>query len=415
MKILLTGSISLSNKGTAAIIISTIDNLKKTFPDSKVSIELFYPEKQREIIDIEKEYGVNVIRPLMQSPLTAIILFLLVIFTLPCRKLGIKSPKVKKLENYENADIIVDTSAEAFIKYYNEDFFHTAYRFLLHLYPVLMGLLLGKKVILLAHTLAPFGVFRPIMKYVIKEASLVTIRDPTSIENLRKEKIDVSKIFVCADPAFLLEVSSEDRVYEILNTEGIDLDVFRKKKKKVIGICVGRILNSEDHERLMKILSNVLNLLIKDYNAIIIFISHSSGKITRVSNDVTLGMELKRNANIEENYYVIKRDYTPQDLKGIIGKLDCLLSLRMHPVIASATMGVPFTIIAFNDKAYGLMSMIGLENNVIHINEIQEDLLINAIKKDLKANQTQKSIIKTKILHIQEKALLNFKLLRGIS
>ena len=53
MNILLTGAISLSNKGTAAIVISTINNLKRTFPKSNIHIELFYPEKQKEIIGME--------------------------------------------------------------------------------------------------------------------------------------------------------------------------------------------------------------------------------------------------------------------------------------------------------------------------------------------------------------------------
>jgi len=167
MNILLTGAISLSNKGTAAIVISVITMLKKAFPNSKICIELFYPEKQRMIIDIEKEYGVNVVSPLVQSPLKAILLFLLAILILPFRKLGIKSLNIKKLEHYENTDVIIDISAEGFVRFYDESYIQTAIRFLLHLYPVLMGLILKKPVVLLAQSLAPFGIFRLVMKYVV--------------------------------------------------------------------------------------------------------------------------------------------------------------------------------------------------------------------------------------------------------
>jgi len=412
MNILLTGAISLSNKGTAGTVISVITILKKAFPDAKIGIELFYPEKQRMIMDIEKEYGVNVVAPLMQSPLKAILLFLLAILIQPFRRIGVKSPTFKKIENYENADIIADISAEGFVRFYDEDFVQTTTRFLLHLYPILIGLLLGKPIVLLAQSLAPFGAFKPVMKYVIKNSVLVTVRDPTSIENLKKEGIDVSKIYLAADPAFLLDVAPNDRVYAILKSEGIDLDTL--KKRKVIGICAGRILKPEKHKKLIKILANVADSLIEEYDAVVVFIPCSSGKIGEESNDVIVGMEIINHVNNKGDFYVIKGDYTPQELKGLIGKLDCLISLRMHPVIFASSMKVPSVIIAFNPKAYGLMKMLGLGNNVINISKITEGLLITSIRKSLYESSFTKKILENNIPYIQEKALMNMKMLKRV-
>ncbi len=412
MNILITGAISLSNKGTAAIVISIITLLKKTFPNSNISIELFYPKKQKRIIDIEKEYEVNVIAPLMQSPLNTVFLFLLAILIISIRRLGIKSPNIKKLENYENADIIVDISAEGFMRFYSEGFVQTTIRFLLHLYPILIGLLLGKPIVLLAQSLAPFGAFKPVMKYIIKNSVLVTVRDSTSIENLKKEGVDVSKIYLTADPAFLLDVASNDRIYAILKLEGIDLDAL--KKKKVIGICAGRILKTEKHEKLIKILANVADSLIKEYNAAMVFIPHSSGKIREESDDVIVGMEIMNYVNNKRNFYVIKGDYTPQEIKGILGKLDCLVSLRMHPTIFASSMKVPCVIIAFNPKAYGFMEMLGLDNNVIHINDVQTELLVNHVISCLRDSQQLKCTLGRVLPLIKERALLNMQLLRGL-
>jgi colanic acid/amylovoran biosynthesis protein len=411
VNILLTGAISLSNKGTAATVISVITMLKKTFPNSKICIELFYPEKQR-IIDIEKEYGVNVIAPLMQSPLKAILLFLLAILILPFRKLGIKCLNAKKLEHYGNADVIIDISAEGFVRFYNESYIQTTIRFLLHLYPVLIGLILKKPVVLLAQSLAPFGVFRPVMKNIIKNSVLVTVRDPTSIENLKKEKIDVSKIHLTADPAFLLDVASNDRIYIILKSEGIDLAILRNKK--VIGICAGMILNPEKHEKLIKMLAKAADSLIEEYCVSVLFIPHSSGKIREISDDVFVGTSIMRYVKNKGNFYLIKGDYTPQELKGIIGKLDCLVSLRMHPVIFASSMKVPSVIIAFNPKAYGLMKMLGLDNNVVHEDEVQTELLIARIRNCLSNSEYLKNTLGENLPLINEEALLNMHLLKRV-
>ena len=413
MNILLTGAISLSNKGTAAIIVSTITMLKKAFPYSDIFIELFYPEKQKRIIDLEKEYKANVIAPLMQYPLKGVLLFLLAFLTSLFRRFRIKSLNFKRIENYENVDIIVDISAEGFVIFYDEPFAQTTIRFLMHLFPILMGFLLGKPIVLLAQSLAPFGVFKPIMKYVIKKSVLVTVRDSTSIENLKKEGIDTAKIYLTADLAFLLDAALNDTVDAILKLEGIDLDTLREKK--VIGICAGRILKPEKHEKLIKILANVADSLIEEYNAVIVFIPHSSGKIREESDDVIVGMEIINHVDNKRDFYLIKGDYTPQELKGIIGNLDCLLSLRMHPVISASFMRVPSIIIAFNPKAYGLMKMLELENNVIHIDEAQNEyLLLASIVKCIKESRNIKKVLKNVIPNIQEKALTNIIMLEQI-
>lgn len=78
-------------------------------------------------------------------------------------------------------------------------------------------------------------------------------------------------------------------------------------------------------------------------------------------------MDILKLTQNKENFKLIRGDYTPQDLKGIISLCDVLVSVRMHPVIAAASMGIPCVIIAFNEKAYGLMQRLGQEKYVCDI------------------------------------------------
>ena len=412
MNILLTGAISLSNKGTAAIVLSTISMLKKTYPQSHMSIELFYPEKQRKIIDLEKEYGVNIISPLPQFPLQAAILLFLTIVLRLNKGFNIKSLKIQRLKAYVAADVIIDLSAEGFVRLYNQSLFEAFNRFLIHLYPLLIGLLLRTPIVLFAQSLAPFGAFKPIMKCILQNSALVTVRDSTSIEQLKKDGIDTSKVHLTADPAFLLDFASNDRVTTLLASEGIDLAAH--KGQDIIGICIGKILSSEKHERMIKTIAHVADLLIEDRNAIVVFIPHSSGKIRTESNDVLVGLDIKKQVKKKACFYVITGDYAPQDLKGIVGALDCLLSLRMHPVIFAASMKVPSVIIAFNQKAYGLMSMLALNENVIHVDRFQENVLCAHIEKCLIESQSIKSRLENVIPHVVQKSWKNITLLERI-
>jgi len=412
MNILLTGAISLSNKGTAGTVISVITQLKKTFPNSKIYVELFYPKKQAKIMNIEKEYNVSVVAPPLQSPFKAVIMFFVALSIMFFRKLGLNSPNFEILGNYANVDVIIEIGGEGFVKFYGENFIQTSIRFLLHLYPIFIGLLLGKPIVLLAQSLAPFGAFRIVMRYVIKNSALVTVRDPTSIENLKKEAIDVSKIHLTADFAFLLGTASNNRVSAILKSEGIDPDIF--KRRKVIGICAGKILKPDQHELLIKVLAEVADFLIEKYNAAVVFIPHSSEKIRRASSDILVGMSIMKNVKNKNDFYLIRGDYVPQEIKGILGKLDCLISLRMHPVIFASSMKVPCVIIAFNPKAYGLMEMLRLNNNVIYVGDVQAELLVNRILNCLSDCQRLKNTLGSVLPLINERALLNMQLLSRV-
>lgn len=390
MNILVTGAISLSNKGTAATVVSTVSMLKKLSPSSNITLELFFPARQRSIIDMEKEYGVEVVSPLAQFKW------------------------FKGLQKYRSADMIIDISGEAFVKYYDDDWAQMTIRFCLHLLPLIIGRLLNKPTTLLAQTLGPFGPFTPLMRHLIETATLVTVRDPLSLENLNRAGIDTSRIYLTADPAFLIDAAPKYRIQEILKQEGID----RIRRRNVIGLCAarttGRVLSSKEYRKIVKAFANTADSLIEKCNATIVFIPHSSGKIKKENDDVVVGMDIFDKVKRKEQFFLIKGDYRPQELKGIIGTLDCLMSLRMHPVIFASSLRVPSVIIAFNPKASGLMKMLGLEKNVIHIAELREDLLVACVEECLKDMQSMKRALGDATSNVRERALMNISLLEQV-
>lgn len=378
MNILLTGAISLSNKGTCAIAISTINTIRKYFPNDKIDIELFYPDKQRDIYPIDKELNVNIVKPPIQNPIYGLSIFIYIMI-LPYIRKVFKNWNYFVPKHYANADIVIDISAEAFIKYYDDDFIQYTKRYLLHLYPLLVGIFLGKRIVLLSQTMAPFGYFKPLMKYIIRRCAYMSVRDDISIKNLEKEGIDISNIHISADPAFLLDASSKDKIDQILIDEHLDLIKIRNEGSIVLGVCLakttGRVLDEKELRHLIEIVSRTLDSLIVDKKLFVIFVPHSSGKIRTDSDDVLVGERLKEILINKQRFFLIKGDYSPQDIKGIIRECDIMLSLRMHPIIAALSLGIPSILIAFNDKAYGLMKRFDLENYVCDIRNLSEDEL----------------------------------------
>jgi colanic acid/amylovoran biosynthesis protein len=402
---LIVGAISLSNKGTAAIIISTIDSLQAVIPDLKLNIELFYPEQQRTLINLETE-NVRIVAPLLQSPITAVATFVLSLLWYPLVRLRIARPlPLPVFKHYLEADIIIDLSAEAFITYFDDDFWQQMIRFGAHLYPILLSLLLNKPYAFYAQTMAPFGVFRPLMMWVLDRASIVTVRDPVSLENLKRDGIDTSRIHLTADPAFLLESHRP-----LWSPE-------KRGKGPIIGLSVarqtGRTLGEQQFENLLQELSETTRQLIQELDATVIFIPHSSGKFRRVSNDISVGLKMREKINDPERFMVIQEEWSPQQIKGFIGQCDALLSLRMHPVIFALSTGVPCVIIAFNDKAFGLMQRFSLEQYVHRVDQLNSECLAMSTIDCLTHREEIEIRLKSTMDTMRDLAMENARLVRN--
>jgi colanic acid/amylovoran biosynthesis protein len=398
----LTGAISLSNKGTAAIVISFIESLRKLLPSAEISIELVYPEKQKSLYDLEKNFSVRVVPPLFQSPVKALFLFLLALLIKPISFLHSNFLHVKALDIYQHADLVIDISAEAFITYFDDDLLQQCIRFGTHLYPILLAFLLGRPVAIIAQTLGPFGIFRPIMKMIIGLAKIVTVRDPTSLENMKKEGVKLEKVELTADPAFLLQPHVPPFTPE------------RKGSGPLVGILAarqtGRTLSSQQYENLVNVFSKAVQLLINEKDATVVFIPHSSGKFRKVSDDVQVGLDIQSHVEGKDRFQVIQDDWPPQVLKGFIGCFDVILSLRMHPVIAALTMKVPSVLIGFNDKALGLMERLGLGEYTCRIDHLSAEWMADAVCSCYEKREDIRALLDNSLSQIKGMASKNSQL-----
>ena len=341
--ILITGAISLSNKGTLAILLATAEGIKKIKPDTKLVVELFFPKKQKTIFNLEKA-GLRVVPPFILNPFRNVGAIL-------------------------NADLVVDISAEAFVHYYTEGRVQEFKRYLIHLVPLLLAILFRKKYVLFAQTLGPFGKYKVLMKVILSKAKSVSVRDSTSIKNLEKEGFDTSKIVCTSDPAFTLETAKGKELRGIFKKEHLD-SLFKTAKTQhpSIGLCLarvtGRVLSEKEYTKIINKFSIVCDNLIEKYDCNIIFIPHSSGKISPLNDDSLVGKDLSKKMKFKNKFFIIKGDYGPAILKGIIAKCDFLISYRMHPAIFALSCGVPTILVAFNDKAYGVMKKFGVEKYI---------------------------------------------------
>jgi colanic acid/amylovoran biosynthesis protein len=78
---------------------------------------------------------------------------------------------------------------------------------------------------------------------------------------------------------------------------------------------------------------------------------------------------------------VIQGDYTPPEIKGMIGHTQLFIGLRMHSNIAALSMQVPTIAIAYGPKAYGIMAMAGQEEYVMNLPRLNVDSLYAMVER----------------------------------
>jgi len=417
--ILLTGAISFANRGTAAIVTSTLESLKNTLPGARYSVELFYPERQRQLLNIETDdirIVPHILQPVVDSPVKGGLEVMASFLAALLRKIRLSIP-TGILKRYQQVDMIVDISAEAFVNFFGEKTLPTAgkysrlSRYLAHLAPILMGFLLNKPVIIYAQTLGPFGGYKHLMRLVLKRASLVTVRDATSLEMLQKEGIDTANIRLTADPAFLLEPLPRDEVLKLLKSEGVNLESLWQQGRPVIGLVSQFFVKYfSDYRHFTKTLAQVADELIKRTNGYVLFIPFSSGEFTKESDDLTAGSDICSLMENKDSFRILKSGRTPAELEGIVGVCDVILSCRMHAVIMALQMGTPSVLIALNQKAYGLMQRVNQERFLADIRSLSAPELTEKICQALAEKETIREQLKEPISKMREAALLSARL-----
>ena len=110
---------------------------------------------------------------------------------------------------------------------------------------------------------------------------------------------------------------------------------------------------------------------------------------------------------------LILSEYTPEELKGIIGQFDLFVSTRMHPLIHAISMHVPAVAVDYTFKVMELMRMVGQDRQVCHIRAVNFNELVLKIDATYSARNKIKRDLITRVKVMQKRAMLNGKLLRA--
>ena len=203
----------------------------------------------------------------------------------------------------------------------------------------------------------------PVNKLIFKkirntlcDVDLISLREPSSLEELKRFGVEGPEMLVTADPAFHLTAASPEESALLVSRAGIPAG------RRYCGIAL-RPWKKADKD-MEKAVAMVADYIKKTYDMEILLIPMQQSKDLQTAENVLHAMT--------EQGYILYDPATPSQLMGIVGGAEFILGMRLHILIYAAKMGTPVIGLTYDPKVEATMRYIGQKfiEPVSHINPL---------------------------------------------
>lgn len=207
---------------------------------------------------------------------------------------------------------------------------------------ITLGVLFRKQVFLYSQGIGPvrYRAIRIILKHVLNHVDAITVRDKESKGFL--ERLGVHRqIYATADAVLSLSPADLSIGKKILAEQGVP------EGRKKIGLAI-RYWN-HSREWMDQLKAAVQRLENENHVSVIcIPMQYPEDEMAAES----MGCK-------GDHIYVLNQDYSIEELMSLIGNMDVLIGMRLHALIFSALMHVPFLGVSYDPKIDNFLALIG--------------------------------------------------------
>ena len=405
-KILTNTSCCGANKGAAAMAISAFKSLKESIPDVDfVVLSGVLPDLER------CAHNIKHINKRMHPLKSFYLLFRCALWSILHKYLGLSTNVLineKILQAYVKADIVIDLRGDTL----NDDYGILSTIF--SCTDILFGIFLEKPVVIYPQSIGPFKtkLTKYLARFTLNRVNLIMVREEITRNYLQEKGINKPPIYLISDISFLLQPAPSKRIQEILLEENIN----RNNSSIIIGLSISQQISrisKTDYGAYVNSMTQIVDYLTDKLNATVVFVPHV---IASRGDDRIVAEKIYQKVRDKNKVISITNEYTPEELRGIIGKCDLFIGARMHANISAISTCVPTVAIAYSHKTCGIMRMLGQEKYVCDIKTIISDNneIISKINSAWNDREKIRKDLETKIKVVKERALLSAKLVKEL-
>lgn len=351
-RVIISGYYGFGNQGDDSLLRVIVDNLKKQIPDIEIITLSRNPGLTRRIYGVKSISRTNI----------------------PC--IVYNMLKGGLLIN-GGGSLLQDVTSTKSLIYY--------------LFIIFLSDICGMRCAIYANGIGPIKKEknRHLTKMILSRLDYISLRDKDSYDELKCIGVDSKKMVLTVDPAFALVEASKSCIEEIFMEESLDYNddycVISVRKWKY------------ECENFKNIVSRV-GLYVQEkygYKVILIPMQHSFDmRVAEEINDIS-GNKFK----------ILRKNYTGDEVLGIISNTKLVIAMRLHALIYSACAKVPMIALAYDPKITSALKQ--LEQPFVHD---VSNLKFDDIKKDIDTIVEKREEIVSRLGIIREKnrrAVLN--------
>ncbi len=300
--VIISGYYGFGNSGDDSILYAVVHELKTLRPDIRIVALSNTPKKTAKIYGIKSISRVN---------------FFSILYHMRRTKLLISG----------GGSLIQNVTSNKSLAYY--------------LFIINTAIKLKKKVMLYANGIGPLDndVNSNAIYKVLNNVDLITLREPSSLEELKRFNITKPVIEVTADPAFNLFPADDSEVNELLSRSGLP----ENSKYCVMAMRPWKTMPADFAKRI----SQVCNYIKEKYDTETVFIKMQPTRDSKITDEIA--------HNTKAKSYVINDNLSSAQALGIIKNAEFVIGMRLHTLIYAAKCETPVIGLVYDPKITSIM------------------------------------------------------------
>lgn len=178
---------------------------------------------------------------------------------------------------------------------------------------------------------------------VLEKADYITLRDPASLDEIKRMGIKNKNVLVTADPALTLEGPTKSELAGFFAENGIE------PSAEFFGISVRPWQNNDP--MFVKKIAEIADFAAENYSLVPLFLP------MRYPHDLKISEEIA--ALTKAKSYVIKNPCSVREMIGLASCCELVLGMRLHMLIYAAGAAVPIIGINYDKKVPDFLEYIG--------------------------------------------------------
>jgi colanic acid/amylovoran biosynthesis protein len=422
-RILIVGGESGLNKGNAASRMGAAEGLKRLIPDAEFTLMTMDPEIDSRIY-AEMKVVQAVITPTRAAQVVVrCLLWRSLRYIL--RRLGREIAAIERLvdfgqlSEYLQADVILEISGGGLTESRGRGIIY-------HYLHIWLATALGKPTVVYSASLGPpasRGLWKFIIRHVLNAVDLIITRGAVSADYVRGMGVNRPAIYSYHDGAFLMTAASNERVDEIFSECGIGQDDL------LIGISVSRPIANQyrrsqgrpprynklppRYQEFIELMAKVVDHLTEELKATVLFVPHVTGP-QELNDDRIISQAIYLASINKPSVKLIVNEYTPQEMKGIIGRCSLFVGARMHACISALSMGVPTINLSYHHKSEEVMEMLGQQDMICPARTLSYEELTAKINQLWLRRAQAREELTSRLGELELRGLLGLELIKDL-